>query len=487
MKSFMICLIKKYRELSLPAKASAWYIVCSLVQKGIAFLTMPIFTRIISREEFGEIILYGSWIEIMTILTTLQLSSGVFNKAMIKYANDRDGYTSSSLILATLITFFFFALYALGYQIWDKLFDLPHIMLLLMFVDILFTTPMAFYLIKNRFEYKYKQVVVLTLVIALIGPMASIIAVLVSTQNFQAEAKVIGLILVKVITCGWAFIKIIHKGKTLINVSYWKYALLYNLPLIPHYLSQQVLTQSDRVMINNICGREDAAIYGVAYQLSMAIFIFTYAIHSSFTPWMFERMRDGQYDRIRKKIILLEIYIGLLCVYFSLFAPELVMLMGGEAYMGAVWIIPPVAMSVMFQTIYTFFGNVEFYFEKTKFVMAASIICALMNLTLNYIFIPLYGFVAAGYTTLICYILYAFIHYVFCKNVLNENNIKGMFDGKRIWIIGMLLSAITFVVTCLYCYFIARYMVIIFTSLFVLFLGMKKKNMLTNINLIKRR
>ena len=57
-------------------------------------------------------------------------------------------------------------------------------------------------------------------------------------------------------------------GKKYIQKKYWKYALAFNIPLIPHYLSNYVLSQSDRVMIGKMVGNDKAALYSVAYTIS---------------------------------------------------------------------------------------------------------------------------------------------------------------------------------------------------------------------------
>ena len=54
--------------------------------------------------------------------------------------------------------------------------------------------------------------------------------------------------------------------------------------------------------------------------------------------------------------------------------------------------------------------------------MQASLIAAAANIALNYVFIGMFGYVAAGYTTLFCYILYAIGHYVVSRRVLRLEN-----------------------------------------------------------------
>ena len=72
-------------------------------------------------------------------------------------------------------------------------------------------------------------------------------------------------------------------------------------------------------------------------------------------------------------------------------------------------------MGVYFMFAYTFFAVIEFYFEKKKYVTYATMSGAVLNIILNYICIKLFGYMAAGYTTLVCYMLYTVAHYCLHK------------------------------------------------------------------------
>lgn len=106
--------------------------------------------------------------------------------------------------------------------------------------------------------------------------------------------------------------------------SAWKYALGYNIPLIPHYLSHQVLGQADRIMINSICGSAYTAMYTVAYQISMVLNIVTNAICNSFTPWAYMKLKEKDGKDIGNLTLIIEIATGLVaffshCLDLSLF------------------------------------------------------------------------------------------------------------------------------------------------------------------------
>ena len=78
-------LVDKYKSLSAPVKASIWFTVCNIIQKGIALISTPIFTRIMTTQQYGVYTIYQSWYQVLTIFATLNLSAGIFNNGLTKY------------------------------------------------------------------------------------------------------------------------------------------------------------------------------------------------------------------------------------------------------------------------------------------------------------------------------------------------------------------------------------------------------------------
>ena len=221
-------LIEKYNRIALPAKASIWFVICSIIQKGIALITVPLFTRILTQEEYGTVSLYTSWMTIVTIFATLELPTGVFNKAMIKYEDDRDGYTSSSLVLSSLITLSLFIVYFLAKDFWNVFFGLNTQIMIMMFVEIFFTSAMSFWSIRQRFEYKYRAVVIVTLLSNFLATLCSLSLVILFPKN-RAEMRILGLVLVHALIYAVVFNILLLRGKKGVVPSYWKYSVIYNI------------------------------------------------------------------------------------------------------------------------------------------------------------------------------------------------------------------------------------------------------------------
>jgi len=97
-------LTRKYRNLSEVKKATIWITACSFLQRGISFITVPIFTRLLSTSEYGAFSVYQSWETVAIYLVTLGVTYGGFNNGMIRYSDDKEGYTSSVMGLVLSVS-----------------------------------------------------------------------------------------------------------------------------------------------------------------------------------------------------------------------------------------------------------------------------------------------------------------------------------------------------------------------------------------------
>lgn len=478
----MVRIFEKYRKMSVQAKAAIWFALCSILQKGISFITVPVFTRLMSTEQYGTYSLYLSWLQILTIITSMYLYYGVFNNAMVKFEEDRDRYISCMQGLTTTITAGVFLIYLAFHGLWEKALGLTPVLILLMFIEMLVTPALSFWSGRQRFDFKYQRLVTVTLLKSIANPILGLFAVSLTTD--KATARIASVVIVEVVFCGTIMIKQFHDGKCFIDKKYWKYALGLAIPLLSHYLSSMVLNQGDRIMIDKMVGTSEVAFYSVAYNIGMLVQIFTNAISNSFTPWVYQKIKAGDYKGISKTVNMLLLLVAGIAFALMLCSPELVVMFGTEEYASAAYVIPPVAASVFFIFLYNLLAIPQFYFEKTQFLLISSISAAVVNLGLNYIFIKLFGFVAAGYTTLACYVLYSLGHYIISTKI-TKKAISGirLFDTRVLFLLSVFVIAIGVLCNFLFNYWYIRYGILIVCAvavvmkrqdIFKLIKGMKK-------------
>lgn len=474
--------LNKYKDMSIEVKSSMAYTICNIVTRCLSMITLPIFTRMMTTEEYGLSTVYASTAAIVVIFTSLQLPYGTLNTAMIKFKDDREGYLSSICSISLILTILYLLICLALRDSMVKLLDLPLFLILLIGVEMLFSTSTVAWMGYQRFEFKYKNVVCVTLGTSIISVLLSLIAVTLSTE--KGLARVCSNSFVTCVTGFVIFILLLKRGKKPFEKEYWKFALSFNIPLIPYYLSQVVFIQSDRLMINNICGRGDAAIYGVAYSLATLLTFVVTSIHSSYTPWIFERIDRRELSNNRKVTIILSSGIAFMLMGIVALAPEIVYIMAGQKYAEAIWVVPPVAMSVLLLYYADLFDCLLFFYESKKFLAIAAIVSAMVNVILNYVFIPMLGYIVAAYTTLISYLVLASLDYFYMLRICKQHDIdKNLYSIKGLIAVFIVFAALAFTAMCLYNYPIIRYAIIlcVFVCMFVF-----KNKLIELFDMIKR-
>lgn len=455
-------LIEQYKNMATPVKASLWFIVCNLIQSGIGVISVPIFARMLSTEEYGMFNTFYAWRNILMIFTSLNLSYGVFNNAMVKYEDSktRDEYVSSMEGMYGLITLVIFGIYWLTRGWCNEFLGMTTEVVCLLFVELLCYPALLFWSSRQRYEFKYKWLVVVTLLVSIVNLVSGVILVYFSQNKDLARIRSVAL--TDGIICGGFFIYQLLKGRKLCIPKFWKFALAFNIPLIPHYLSEMVLTQSDRIMIEKYVSATATANYSTAYSVATMLQLFMSAISASFLPWAYSCLKHKKYDDMKKMGVIITVIMCGLILLMMLFAPELIFIFAGNKYADAIYVIPPISMSVFFMLMYDLFSTIEFYYGKTVRVMLASIVCASMNVFLNWLLIPRFGYYVAGYTTLFCYMLYALTHYIlYCKICKEQMENNRCYNEKGLFFISIVMLLLTIFINIVYKYMLVRYFIVL--------------------------
>ena len=462
-------LLKKYQSIPIHIKASFWFLVCSFLQKGISVITTPIFTRILTAEEYGQFNVFNSWLNIVAIFVTMYLYAGVYSQGIVKFSEERKPFSSSMQGLTLTLVLVWMIVYLVFKNFWNSLFSLTTNQMLLMFLMIWTTAVYNFWSYEQRAQVKYRNLVILTIVVSILKPLVSIILILHSED--KVLARILGLAIVELVAYLGLFIVQMRNGKKYFIGKFWKYALMFNIPLIPHYLSQVVLASSDRIMISKLVGDTEAGIYSLAYSLSLIMTLFNSALMQTLSPWIYNKIKLKQIKDISSIGYLSLIGIAIVNLILILLAPDLVKIFAPSEYYDTIWAIPPVSMSVFFMYSYDLFAKFAFYKEKTKTIMIVSITGAVLNIVLNNICIPKYGYVAAGYTTLVCYLIYSIGHYILMKRICTQSfNGECPYSTKKLLAISLIFLTFGFIFMITYSYTIFRYaIIIIITILLIVF------------------
>lgn len=456
----------KWSSVSEVKKATLAFLFCSIFQKSISVISMPIFTRLMSTCEYGQFSVYQTWLSMFSIITTFRLDYDVFNKGMTKYADKKNEYVSTMQSLTTCITLICFIIYLYYYKPLNQLTDLPTLIIVAMFVELLFMPALSFWTLKERYEFKYRDLLIVTITLSVFNITIGVVATLYSAQN-KGIARILSCILVQTVFSLFFYIQNFKKSKKLFVKELAAFAILFNLPLIPHYFASYILSFADRIMIQKMVGIPEAGIYSVVYNAGLVLTMFSSALNNALIPWQYKCLEKNQFENINKRLKTLLFFLAASLILFMLFAPEIIKIMAPPEYYEGIYVIPPVAGSVFFIFLYNLVCNAEFFYDKNKFTMVMSGICAVANIILNYTFISLFGYLAAGYTTLFCYVLTVHLHILYVNYVSKKKTGKHLYRHNKIMKISVLLIVISLMIALLYRYIQVRYTLIAATFIAV--------------------
>ena len=441
-------------------KSAIAYLFATVFTRGLAIITTPIFTRIMSTDQVGMVNLYSSWYSMITVVSTLALTSGGFSIALREFESERDQYVSSVLSLTSLVAIGLAFLYALAPSFWNRMTGLPTHLMILLLVGLLVAPARDFWLSRQRFEYRYKLSGAVTIV-------SAVAAVLYANSIDFSDIAGVRLFANYSIVYGVAaviWLSIFLKGKCFYSSKYWKFSLQLSLPLIGYSIASQILSVSDRLMISKMVGNSAVGVYSTLYTVS-SLMVWT-AINASFEPYLYQNMENPK-SKIRKlSMTMLGMYslVAILLVYL---APEIVRILATAEYYKGIYIMPPIAGGVYFIAVSNLYSDILVYLKKTKMIMISSAIAALLNVVLNYLMINAYGYMAAAYTTLVSYIVMAALLSIWanCEFKKNVTAVDFVYDNKMIAIISVLTLIISMLAILIYDYAFVRYAIaaLIFT------------------------
>lgn len=482
-KNIMIKALSRYKNANVAVKASIWFTICSIIQKGISVLTMPIFTRLMSTEQYGRYNVFLTWYNILILLITLNVHTEIFNKGLIEHSEERDSYTASQAGLLIALTAFWIVLYLPFHRFVNQLLGLTTVLVLFMVFEILGTAIVGLWSARKRFEFDYPKIVKLTISMSVLNPIVGIVAVLVT--DHKAEAKIIANAVIPIIVSIGILFLFSKKGKLFGNKQWWKPVVIACLPLVPHYLSLVLLNQSDKLMINHFTGPEDAAIYSVAHSAGLLMTIINNSINGSFVPWAYEKLKNHNGEGIKKvsnSLLAIVVFVNVVLIWL---APEAIKLLAAPQYSVAVWCLVPIAMSVYFYFAYTLFVDIEIYYGANRYIAIASVVAAILNIILNFLFIPIYGYIAAGYTSLFSYFATMILHLIFMRHVLKTSaNDRDYFDFRVLAGLSVVLIVLSGLAMALYNHAIIR-LGIIFVAVVVI--ALKRDKVISIVAEIKRK
>lgn len=446
---------KKENSSNIALKAGIWYVVSSVLVRLVSIITTPIFTRLLSTDEYGIVSTFSSWYSMFFVIYSLNLTISI-GRAKLDYPDNLDDYIGASQLLSLIVSLALSIIILVFIKPMSSFFELPEIATILLLLYLIASPTINFFQSGYRYKYKYKQNIAIAWYTTFSTAILSLVLIFFVNYN-NAILRIIGLSAPSILLSVFFWIKALKNKNVRINFEYWRYGLAISLPMIIHSLSMNILSQSDRIVISKYWGSTFVAYYSLVQNYAILLNVVTEAINQAWQPWFHDNYFAHNNEQIRNntnKLVVFFCYIGLACIGIG---PEAILILGGTQYSSAVSCIPPLVLGTVCQCIYTNYINIELHLKKTKYAAEGTIIAAILNIVLNLVLVPHFGYFVAAYTTFVSYLVLLVIHYLITRKRLKVK----LYNDKFMFLSMIITSGIGLLLSLTYDYTFIRWSIIL--------------------------
>ena len=391
---------------------SSLYMLVNIINKAIPFILLPFVIRLLSAEDFGKYSLFLTLEGLLIPIITLNLSVGMAKHYFIERIDLRKDISTvffgmlffsviffvfTLFIPSHIITLSGFGKFYFGIAIWSAFIGACIAMLLNLFR-----------LQKKPFFYGA----------FLISQSVFLLLAVLICVNLRADFE--SIIFAKIFAMIVFFIASITllRRFDLFSIDFdffwFRRAFRFSVPTVVYSMSAIVFVSSDRFLIEAYLGLAELGYYAATYQLASIISLLGMSVNAAWMPWLFENLAKNDHATnitiVKLSYALMAIFIFIGSV-FSIVYSFLAVILFPEDFHPYIWLGQLFIGGFVLEAIYLIVSPYLYYVEKTIYNLYIGIIVAALNLTANYIFIPIYGVSAAAYSMVLSWLLLALLFF----------------------------------------------------------------------------
>ena len=386
---------------------TAIYGLSSVVGRLLNYLLVPLYTRYFLPAEYGVVTELYAYVAFLVIVLTYGLETAFFRFS--KKENDVKVVYSTALISLIVSSIIFVILmFISSSEIANWIGYTGHTEYIQWFAIIIALDAVSsISFARLREENKAKRFVLIRLVNIFmnIGLNLYFIVYLefgieyIFLANLIASSITLVMLLPEMINSSWSFDKIL-----------WKNMMIYALPLLIAGLAGMTNETIDRILLKHLLPNPDIAaseigLYGAFYKLSIIMTIFIQTFRFAAEPFFFSQQKEGNSRKIYADVMkYFTITMTIIFLGVTIFYDVIKGFLGSEYHDERGFLV--VSILLLANLFLGIYYNLSIWYkltEKTKYGAYLSIFGAVITLALNFILIPIIGFVGSAWATLVCY------------------------------------------------------------------------------------
>ena len=413
----------------------------STLHAAISFLLIPVYTTHLLTSEYGILGLITITGSILTTIFALGVNFGLF-RSYYEYddAEERREVISTAffLIVINCIVLFIFGLFFSKYLsilIFGN--TVYEIYFLIITIISAFTILNSIPFVIFRVRKKSIQYVTFQISFFIIGIISIIYLVVV--KDWGVLGVLVGNLIMGTVSCLTLYFYIRKEIVLKFLKHEAKKMLQYGLPLIPANLSAFVFNSCDRYFLNYYSTLHEVGLYTLGYSFGMIITVLFASPLAMIWPAMFLSVKDHSNARaFYSRALTFTIFIGsFLLLAISLLSKEVLHIFADKAYWGAYTVIPIIALTYTIWALPKILNVAMSLKRKTQASAIIYLLGAIINIGLNFAWIPKYGMIGAAYATLATFVIIVAMLFFY-----NQRLMEVKYEWNRISKIGMVVTVI---------------------------------------------
>lgn len=389
------------------AKTTSVYTITKFVNSGIPFLLLPILTRYLTTEEYGQLSTFNATVSFLIPFLGMSIESAIQRKIVEGKERESKEYIFNSLIIFSIATVIVSViLFILSEQV-TRYTAIP--MSFLPYIIILTASTCLFNTVLSFFQIKEKPKCYAILQCSCTVLNAGLSVTLIVGLKMGLSGRIYGISLSMLVFAVISFVIIyqyIKNNQNRINEAFIRDEIFnFAIPLIPAAVKSTVLTYMDRIFLTNMIGTATTGVYSLGNQVSLPILFFEQAFNLAYVPWLFRKLEDNKKSNKLKIVKITYIYyiaITIIALLWSVLAEPLISIITDSGYETAhiyvIWLSMGYAFIGMNMMVVNYFD----YVKKLNLYAVVSIITVALNILLNVILINRNGSIGAAEATCIC-------------------------------------------------------------------------------------
>jgi O-antigen/teichoic acid export membrane protein len=406
------------------AQRSSLYFVSNLLVVLCGAISLPLWTRLFTREQYGLFALFNVTITFMAVFSKFGMQHAAlrfYSEAHSEKSSlEPKTYFSTTIIGATALSLAVTAVVVGATWAWLRAEPSHAFLALLLPAGAVVVVRSMSNVLMNMLRAEQKATLHAILHAArrygrLVFALAMVLILGIEVRNIYLGWLVAAGLLATFLT-----LRLIRLGRlsfTAFSPSFFKQALAYSFPMIWLEVSNSILTLGDRYVLQYVMGAEAVGVYSVGYNTgSLAQSLLARPLRMAIVPMylaLWAAKGTAATTEFLGKALRYYCMLGVpLALTVTWYREEIITLLVTSRFIESAEILPFIIAPLVLYGGYGIFAAGLYIHKKTSVLMYSTIVAAVVNVLLNLVLVPRYGLLGAALATLIAYVVLAVIVYV---------------------------------------------------------------------------